>query len=173
MFSVAISIGLCAKKLRETIALQGSNRNGNRFDGAPASRPQGGNVSEFVWEIHKGTESGTTDAHGFTRIKKRRSKRFRRIPCSENGLQSFISRFAFLFSVCIRGSKAVSYAPRRERIASAASFARSPRSPTGPTQDGHPFSQGHAEISSRVFASSKSCVRNSGSEKPIPPGYAS
>ena len=57
-------------------------------------------------------------------------------------------------SLCLRASVAKSYAPRRERIASAASFARSPRSPTGPTHDGHPFSHGHAAISSRVFVSS-------------------
>ena len=76
MFSIAIPIGLCAKKLRETIALQRSNRNGNRFGVAPANRPQRGNVREFVWEIHKGTESGTTDAHGFTRIKNGNGKRY-------------------------------------------------------------------------------------------------
>jgi hypothetical protein len=51
------------------------------------------------------------------------------------------------------------YAPRRERIASAASLARSPRSPTGPTQDGQPFSHGHAAMSSRVLASSRLCAR--------------
>src|ERR1700693_3404116 len=65
------------------------------------------------------------------------------------------------------------HAPRRERIARAASLARSPRSPTGPTHEGHPFSQGHAAISSRVFASRMSWARYSGSENPIPPGYAS
>src|SRR5258706_7214051 len=82
----------------------------------------------------------------------------------KNGRQSFI--YLCLLSVFIRvnlwvqslslsASAAIPYAPSRERIASAASLARSPRSPTGPTHDGRPFSQGHAAISSRVFASSK------------------
>src|SRR5260370_41632791 len=93
----------------------------------------------------------------------------------KNGRQSFI--YLRLLSVFIRvnpwlqstslslsASAAIPYAPRRERIASAASFARSPRSPTGPTHDGQPFSQGHAAISSRVFARSKLCARQSGTE---------
>jgi hypothetical protein len=49
----------------------------------------------------------------------------------------------------------VFHAPRRLRMAKAASLARSPRSPAGPTQDGQPFSQGQAAISSRVLASSR------------------
>src|SRR5579872_2388929 len=77
------------------------------------------------------------------------------------------------FSLRLRDSVADPYAPRRDRIARAASLARSPRSPTGPTQDGQPFSHGHAAINSRVFASKRLWARNSGSEKPIPPGYAS
>src|SRR6267154_130371 len=59
------------------------------------------------------------------------------------------------------------------RIASAASLARGAKSPAGPTQEGHPDSQLQATISSRACAKSNSCARYNGSEKPIPPGYAS
>src|ERR1700730_13447974 len=66
--------------------------------------------------------------------------------------------------ICQQGSnrnllRVYFHAPRRDKIASAASFARPARSPTGPTHDGQPFSQGHAETSSRVFARSKLCAR--------------
>src|SRR5713226_24339 len=62
------------------------------------------------------------------------------------------------------------YAPKRSRMARAASFARGARSPAGPTQEGQPRSHSHAEMSSRVFCTRRSWARKSGSEKPMPPG---
>jgi hypothetical protein len=43
------------------------------------------------------------------------------------------------------------------------------RSAVGPTQDGQPFSQGHAVISSSVRFNNVSQARYSGSLNPIPP----
>ena len=43
----------------------------------------------------------------------------------------------------------------------------------GPTHDGHPFSHGHALISSMVRFNNMSEVRYSGSVNPIPPGQVS
>src|SRR6266404_6570018 len=92
-------------------------------------------------------------------------KRDRQRLLGKNEMQSFIFLFASFLSVfiCVHLwfpylSLWFFYAPRRERIARAASFARSPRSPTGPTHEGQPFSHGHAAISSRVLESSKVCV---------------
>jgi hypothetical protein len=70
---------LSAKKLRQTVAI-GRNIRGRQGNRLPlTSRPQRGNVREFVLHAqnknpilprrHKGTELGTTDAHGLTRIK--------------------------------------------------------------------------------------------------------
>ena len=49
-------------------------------------------------------------------------------------------------------------------------FAFAPTSPSGPTHDGQPDSQGHPAMSSRVRATRSSCIRNSGSLNPMPPG---
>ena len=46
------------------------------------------------------------------------------------------------------------YAHNRSRIASAASLARVPVSPAGPTHEGQPLSQEQPAISSRVFCTS-------------------
>src|SRR6266576_652701 len=80
----------------------------------------------------------------------------------KNVVRSFIYLLVFVLSVfiCVHlwfqcHSPWLFYAPRHERIANAASLARSPRSPTGPTHEGQPFSHGHAAISSRVLESSK------------------
>src|SRR5204862_1107372 len=59
---------------------------------------------------------------------------------------------------------------RRPRIPSAATFASGPVSPIGPTQPGQPVSQSQSPISRRVFVSSSSCIWNSGTLNPMPPG---
>src|SRR5216683_1262462 len=78
---------------------------------------------------------------------------------------------------CRKSRKFVSegrhHAHNRSRMANAASFAHGARSPAGPTHDGHPCSHPHAAMSSRVFCTSNSRARKRGSEKPMPPGYAS
>ena len=45
-----------------------------------------------------------------------------------------------------------------------------PVPPSGPTQDGHPDSQGQPSMSWRVRASRAPCMANNGSLKPMPPG---
>src|ERR1700722_1374541 len=50
------------------------------------------------------------------------------------------------------------HAQIRSRIASATSLVRSLFSLAGPTHEGQPLSQGHAEISSRVRRSKSSCT---------------
>ncbi len=58
----------------------------------------------------------------------------------------------------------------RRNSSSATSFPFSPISPAGTTQEGQPVGQGHSEISLRVFSSSDSLIRKSGSLNPTPPG---
>src|SRR5262249_51405113 len=53
---------------------------------------------------------------------------------------------------------AVSWAPTRSRIFSAAAFAIGPVLPTGPTHPGQPLSHGHSAMSLRVAATSSSCI---------------
>src|SRR6267378_6505400 len=98
-------------------------------------------------------------------MKKKHRKRERSELLGKNVVRTFIYLLVSFLSVfiCVHlwfqcHSPWLFYAPRHERIANAASFARSPRSPTGPTHDGQPFSHGHAAINSRVLESSKVCV---------------
>src|SRR6267378_7310696 len=98
-------------------------------------------------------------------MKKKHRKREREELLGKNVVRTFIYLLVSFLSVfiCVHLwfpylSLWFCYAPRRERIASAASFARSPRSPTGPTHEGQPLSHRHAAISSRVLESSKLCV---------------
>ncbi len=51
------------------------------------------------------------------------------------------------------------HAQSRSRIARAASLVRSLFSPAGPTQDGHPWSHGHAAINSCVRRNRSLCAR--------------
>src|SRR6266478_587604 len=98
-------------------------------------------------------------------MKKKHRKREREEQLGKNVVRSFIYLLVSFLSVfiCVHlwfqyPSPWLFYAPRRERIARAASFARSPRFPTGPTHVAQPFSHGHAAISSRVLESSNPCV---------------